>query len=136
MLAFPSISKIGLLMTAILFYMGTNVIGFGTALAKGEIQNKGDFFKFLNPGENVVFYNKWFMESWEDFQNKENTTKINAIFGMFISGFALFVLSALIYTIISTPVNTEVYPLSRIWLFIITLLLFIIIEIIALGGIG
>ena len=132
MLAMPSISKVGLLITVILFYMGANVVGFGTALAKGEIKNKGDFFKFLNPGENVVFYNKWFIESWEDFQNGDNITKINSIFGMVVSGFALFVLVALIYTIISTPINTEAYPQSKIWLIAITLLIFIIIEIIAL----
>ena len=126
-----SLSKAGLLVAVIMFYIGTNIIGFTTALAKGEIENKGDFFNFLNPGKNVVFYNKWFTESWEDFQNEENTTKINAFFGMFVSGFALFVLYALIYTIISTPVNTY-YTQTKILLSIISLLIFIIIEILAL----
>ena len=126
-----SLSKTGLLLTIIMFYVGTNVIGFTTALAKGEIENKGDFFNFLNPGKNVVFYNKWFSESWDDFQHKENTTKINAFFGMFVSAFALLVLYALIYTIISTPINTY-YMQTKILLSIISLLIFIMIEILAL----
>ena len=102
----PKISKqVIVILLFVSFYVGLNVVGLIMGTVNGNLKTKEDYISYINPVGMLNMYNKWFIESYYQYQAGSSLIQRNSFFGMAMSGLGIGVMFLMCLLIFQLPLS-------------------------------
>lgn len=102
----PKVSKqLIVILLFISFYVGLNIVGLVMGSFNGNLKTKEDYINYVNPVGMLNMYNKWFIESYYQYQSGSSLIQRNSFFGMAMSGLGIGVMFLMCLFIFQLPLS-------------------------------